>query len=125
VVEERLFAHHEFGRSNFGIFTGGNTSSPYDSNSNIPSSTMTISTSNTNDLLVAGFRATPANSTAGTGRNLLASANYELFEHLIVSATQSGLSVPAANGQAIDALDQGAAAGASCPTTRMLVGVRC
>ena len=107
----------------FGV-SGANTSSPFDSNVSVPASPAasagSITTSNANDLIIAGYRfgsnAAPA---AGSGWTTLnASGNYYLSEYQIVSATQAGLVATAStgdeNGGIIDAIVQAAV---SPPTT--------
>ena len=107
----------------FGV-SGANTSSPFDSNVSVPASpaasTGSITTSNANDLIIAGYRfgsnAAPA---AGSGWTTLnASGGYYLSEYQIVSATQAGLVATAStgdeNGGIIDAIVQAAV---SPPTT--------
>ena len=99
----------------FGV-SGANTSSPFDSNVSVPaspaSSTGSITTSNANDLIVAGYRfgsdAAPAAGAGWTAIN--ASGNYYLSEYQIVSATRAGLVATAStgdeNGGVIDAIVQ-------------------
>ena len=109
----------------FGV-SGANTSSPFDSNVSVPASPAasagSITTSNANDLIIAGYRfgsnAAPAAGSGWTAIN--ASGNYYLSEYQIVSATQAGLVATAStgdeNGGIIDAIAQ-APASAPPPTT--------
>jgi hypothetical protein len=107
----------------FGV-SGANTSSPFDSNVSVPASpaasTGSITTSNANDLIVAGYRfgsdATPAAGSGWTAIN--ASGNYYLSEYQVVSSTQASLVATAStadqNGGVVDAIVQ---APASVTTT--------
>ena len=102
----------------FGV-SGANTSSPFDSNVSVPAtpatSTGSITTSNANDLIIAGYRfgsnATPAAGAGWTAIN--ASGSYYLSEYQIVSATQAGLVATAStgdeNGGIVDAIVQASA----------------
>jgi FecR protein len=105
----------------FGV-SGANTSSPFDSNASVPApttSTGSITTSNADDFIFAGYRfgfnATP---TAGSGWTAInASGDYYLSEYQIVSTTQAGLVATASsadeNGGIVDAIVR---APASAPT---------
>ena len=106
----------------FGV-SGANTASPFDSNVSVPATPGTsvgsITTSNANDIIFAGYRfGSNASPVAGAGWTAInASGNYYLSEYKIVSATQAGLVATAStgdqNGGIVDAIAQ---APASAPT---------
>jgi hypothetical protein len=83
----------------FGI-SGANTSSPFD-NTSIPgtsdSSTVSVTTSNANDLILAAYRLFPANPSAGSGWTANESGDYYLSEYQIVSTAQAGLVATVSN----------------------------
>ena len=107
----------------FGV-SGANTLSPFDTNVSLPSSPATstgsVTTSNANDFIFAGYRfgldAAPAAGAGWTASN--ASGGYYLSEYQIVSATQVGLVATAStadeNGGIVDAIAQ---ASSSDPVT--------
>lgn len=111
----------------FGI-SGANTASPFDPNVAVPStpasSKGSVSTSDTNDLIFAGYRFTEDETpSAGTGWTAInAGGGYYLSEYQVVSSAQSGLLALASssdqNGGIIDAVVQ-----APAPTGAATVAV--
>jgi hypothetical protein len=105
--------------------SGANTSSPFDSSVSVPAtpaaSAGSITTSNANDLIVAGYRfganAAPAAGSGWTAIN--ASGGYYLSEYQVVSSTQAGLVATAStgdeNGGIIDAIVQAPATPSTTP----------
>ena len=85
----------------FGI-SGANTSSPFDTNVSLAAtsanSTVSVTTSNANDLIFADYRLAPANPSSGSGWTGIASGDYYLSEYQIVAATQTGLVATVSNG---------------------------
>lgn len=113
----------------FGI-SGANTVTPFDSNVGLPATgapTLTLSTSNANDFIVAGM-ITSGTVTAGGSWTLISGADFQGVEYQIVAATQSGLSVTVGTGsytRAIgDAIVAGGGGGVTCGA-RALLGVGC
>ena len=112
----------------FGI-AGANTSSPFDTNASIPTTsatgTVSATTSNANDLIFAAYRfGSDASPSAGSGWTAInASGGYYLSEYQIVSATQARLVATASttdeNGGIIDAVV--AASAATGPTVSSVV----
>lgn len=86
----------------FGI-SGADTTTIYDSNAALPDGGTTgnrsITTTNANDILIAGYRfGSTANPTQGTGWTKISGADFQLTEYLIVSATQSGTAAAIGTG---------------------------
>jgi large repetitive protein len=96
--------------------SGANTASPFDNNLSTPvtaaSSTAAVTTSNANDMIIAGYRfASDAAPAAGSGWTTInAASGYYLSEYKIVSTTQAGLVATAStadqNGGIVDAIAQ-------------------
>jgi large repetitive protein len=96
--------------------SGANTASPFDNNLSTPvtaaSSTAAVTTSNANDMIIAGYRfASDATPAAGSGWTAInAASGYYLSEYKIVSTTQAGLVATAStadqNGGIVDAIAQ-------------------
>jgi hypothetical protein len=88
----------------FGI-AGANTSAIFDSNTSLPAAVSTgnveLSTSNANDFIVGTYRIATASPTAGSGWTQIFGADNLLVEYLIVSATQSALSLPIGTGSGL------------------------
>lgn len=93
-------------------FSGSHIASPFDGNGAIPSvtngGTCTFTTSNANDILIAG--GVSGNTSPDTSYTLIfgSGTNFLLSEYQIVSATQSASTVPqTSNGTICDAIIKG------------------
>ena len=100
----------------FGV-SGANTSSPFDGTAatNASGDITGYSTSNADDMLIAGYRegtypSRAAGDFGSAAANLIASANYALTQNLPVTAIQSGITVTQTpddgtqNGGIVDAI---------------------
>lgn len=88
-------------------------SSYFDPHSGLPvqvaTNPTTVSTTDSNDFIFAGWRSLDQNSTAGTGFTLISGADYQNVEYKIVSSAQTNLSVDltntnGSNGGIVDAI---------------------
>jgi hypothetical protein len=82
---------------------GANFTTPLDANGALPATATTgnlsLTTSTPDGFLFGTYRfGTEANPTAGAGWNTIQGNNFLLTEYKIVSATQSGTSVPIGTG---------------------------
>ena len=84
----------------FGV-SGGHIAAPYDTNGALPyqanSGNASITTSNANDMLLAFFRAS-TNACSTSGFAAIGTGNFSCAQYLVVSTTQSALSVTAPSG---------------------------
>lgn len=107
-------------------FSGQDTSTIWDGNASVPAHTdngpdpQSITTSNANDVVIAGFRAGTASPTAGTGFTQICGSNFLCVEYKILSATGTtsctlGTGAGGASACVADALMQATAGGASTP----------
>ena len=101
----------------FGV-SGANTLAPFDTNVSLPAtpavSTGSVTTSNANDFIFAGYRSNDASSDAGSGWTAInTNPDYNLAEYQIVSTTQAGLVATASStdqtGGIVDAIVQATA----------------
>ena len=106
----------------FGI-SGANTSSPFDSGGPVTGTTTdtdVISTTNANDMLIAGFGYGNASPDPSAGFTLLYSENYLMSEYAIVSSTQTNLSVNNDQGYTQGSIVDAIKAATSQPTGRII-----
>lgn len=110
---------------------GNDTGSIYDGDASIPGNnttgTLTFSTTNANDLVVAGYRfgATASPTEGSGGWTKIHGVNFLLTEYQVYSATQSGTTATIGtgdtdeNGGVVDAVKQGAGSWGSLISDRL------